>query len=517
MEQNFSPEDINVFQKRNITLEKIASHFYFFQNGIPKINLNRPAKINDGILILSKNRAHEYANVFDGQKHKYKLLKFVPASGAASRMFKFLSAFLNDFKIEQESISEYINRNNDKNLALFLDNLSKFPFYNDVLKATQTLPINDKQHNLDAANYVFVKTMLSEKQFDFANKPKAILPFHCADTIIFTAIDEHLKECLAYGASNGKANLHFTVSHEHQPEFEAIVSKFKSDNNSAVEINVTYSYQCQSTDVLAYNLDATPFRKPCGNLVFRPGGHGALIENLNQLDADLIFIKNIDNVIQSQLDTQTLYKKALAGILIENQNIVFQCISILKNGMVSDNDFDEIVSFLSSKLSIKVVDNLALFSVNDKIDYLLNVLNRPIRVCGMVKNEGEAGGGPFWISDSLGGLSLQIIEAVQVDSVNPLQNEILINATHFNPVDVVCGIKNSDGFKFNLHDFVDNSTGFIVEKAKNGVSYRALELPGLWNGAMAKWLTIFVEVPIFTFNPVKTVNDLLKPAHQFVK
>ena len=517
MEQNFSPEDINVFQKRNITLEKIASHFYFFQNGIPKINLIRPAKINDGILILSKIRAQEYANVFDGLKHNYKLLKFVPASGAASRMFKFLSAFLNDFNIEQESIADYITRTEDKNLALFFDNLSKFPFYNDVLKATQPLPINDKQHNLDATNYAIVKTMLSEKQFDFANKPKAILPFHCEDNIIFTAIDEHLKECLAYGASNGKANLHFTVSHEHQPEFEAIVSKFKSDNNSAVEINVTYSYQCQSTDVLAYNLDATPFREPCGNLVFRPGGHGALIENLNQLDADLIFIKNIDNVIQSQLETQTLYKKALAGILIENQNIVFKCISILKNGKVYDADFDEIVSFLSAKLSIKVVDDFLNFSKIDKTTYLLKILNRPIRVCGMVKNQGEAGGGPFWVCDNSRGLTLQIIEAVQVDSANQLQNEILANATHFNPVDVVCGIKNSDGFKFNLLDFVDNSTGFIVEKAKNGVSYQALELPGLWNGAMAKWLTIFVEVPISTFNPVKTVNDLLKPAHQSVK
>ena len=516
MEQNFSPADINVFRKRNISLEKIASQFYFFQNGIPKINLIRPAKINDGILILSKIRAQEYANVFNGQKHKYKLLKFVPASGAASRMFKFLSAFLNDFKIEQESISDYIQRHKDRNLESFFTSLTKFPFYAEVSNEVQKLLKTDSTHNSDATNYAFVKTLLSQNHFDFGSKPKAILPFYRANGIVFTAIDAHLKECIAYGMSNNKANLHFTVSKEHQSEFERIVSKFKSENNSSVEIDVSYSYQCQSTDVLAYTANKIPFRDQDGNLVFRPGGHGALIENLNQLDADLIFIKNVDNVIQSQSDAQTLYKKALAGILIENQNIVFKCIAILKKGTVSDKDFSEIISFLSSKLFIKLVQNFSMFSATEKVDYLLNLLNRPIRVCGMVKNEGEAGGGPYWVSDNLGMETLQIIETVQVDRANLLQNEILFKATHFNPVDVVCGIKNSDGFKFNLLDFVDHSTGFIVEKTKNGVAYQALELPGLWNGAMAKWLTIFVEVPITTFNPVKTVNDLLKPAHQSV-
>ena len=246
-------------------------------------------------------------------------------------------------------------------------------------------------------------------------------------------------------------------------------------------------------------------------MVFRPGGHGALIENLNSLNADIIFIKNIDNVIQNHIEIVALYKKALAGILIQCQETTFNYLKLLDNESVSNESLNEIVKFLITKLNVSVSEDFSKYTKESKVDYLQNVLNRPIRVCGMVKNEGEPGGGPFWVRDKKGNVFLQIIEASQVDSD---QKKILESATHFNPVDLVCGNKNYQGQNFDLTKFVDKNTGFIVEKNKNGKSLKAYELPGLWNGAMAKWLTIFVEVPLITFNPVKTVNDLLKPAHQ---
>jgi hypothetical protein len=232
---------------------------------------------------------------------------------------------------------------------------------------------------------------------------------------------------------------------------------------------------------------------------------------LNNLNADIVFIKNIDNVIQNRIETVALYKKALAGILIQFQEIIFNYLKLLDNESVSNENLNEIVAFLVNKLNISVTDEFSKYTKESKVDYLKNALNRPIRVCGMVKNEGEPGGGPFWVRDKKGNVSLQIIEASQVESD---QQKTLESATHFNPVDLVCGTKNYQGQNFDLTKFVDKNTGFIVEKNKNGKALVAYELPGLWNGAMAKWLTIFVEVPLITFNPVKTVNDLLKPTHQ---
>jgi hypothetical protein len=355
--------------------------------------------------------------------------------------------------------------------------------------------------------------MLSSKYFDFANKPKGVLPFHKYATHTATAIEEHLIECAIYAVSNSKSNLHFTVSEEHQHNFEEIVDQIKPkiEKQFNLEINVKYSYQDKATDVVAVDLNGNPFRDEDDKLVFRPGGHGALIANLNNLNADIVFIKNIDNVIQNRIETVALYKKALAGILIQFQEIIFNYLKLLDNESVSNENLNEIVAFLVNKLNISVTDEFSKYTKESKVDYLKNALNRPIRVCGMVKNEGEPGGGPFWVRDKKGNVSLQIIEASQVESD---QQKTLESATHFNPVDLVCGTKNYQGQNFDLTKFVDKNTGFIVEKNKNGKALVAYELPGLWNGAMAKWLTIFVEVPLITFNPVKTVNDLLKPTHQ---
>ncbi len=514
MEENFSQADRIGFMERKSNLDTIASQFYFFQHGIPKIKLNRPATLNDGILPISKKQASDYAASFDVHKNQFKLLKFVPASGAASRMFMFLSEFLNDYKGDHEAIIEYIHRKNDLNLLLFLKSIDKFPFYEDIVQLVKKLFHDYNDWNVDAKNYAFIKIMLSPQYFDFASQPKGILPFHKYKNHTTTAIEEHLIECINYATTNKKSFVHFTVSEEHQKRFEIIISDFKRKNKSQIDIEVSYSYQNKCTDVLAYNIQNAPLRDEHHNLIFRPAGHGALIENLNQLDADLIFIKNIDNVIQHQSEIIVLYKKALAGILVEYQKRIFEYVKILQKEIISDEEIAVLLTFLNTKLSLKVTQDFSNFSQKSQIDYLFNALNRPIRVCGMVQNEGEPGGGPFWVADKTGNLSLQIIEASQVSHLDKVQRDMLDNATHFNPVDLVCGIKNHEGNKFNLHDFVDNSTGFIVEKTKNGIPFKAFELPGLWNGAMANWITIFVEVPIITFNPVKTVNDLLKTAHQ---
>ena len=501
---------------RNINLEIIQNQFEIIKKGVPKINLEKPAVLNDGILPITKEDAVIYANYFDEKKEDLKLKKFVPASGAASRMFTFLSEFLNDFKLGEESINAYINRKNDKSLSLFVVAKEKFPFYTSVLEATKLNFKDYKNYDVDRREYAFIKTLLTATEFNFANKSKGVLPFHNYKNHVATAIEEHLNECVIYASSNLKSHVHFTVSEEHQDDFEKIINQVKPkvETETKIAIQVKYSYQNKATDVIAVDLNNKPFRDNYNNLVFRPGGHGALIENLNKLHADVIFVKNIDNVSQNHIETIALYKKALGGILINTQETVFSYLRILEAASVSNEIIAEVVNFLSLKLSITVIDDFSKYTQESKIDYLFTILNRPLRVCGMVKNEGEPGGGPFWVLGKSGRSFLQIVESSQIDTTDGNQLKILESATHFNPVDLVCGIKNYQGHNFELANFVDKNTGFVVDKNKNGKPLRAYELPGLWNGAMAKWLTIFVEVPLITFNPVKTVNDLLKPAHQ---
>mgnify|MGYP000034071972 CR=1 FL=1 len=368
----------------------------------------------------------------------------------------------------------------------------------------------------DKKNYHFIKLLLDSEYFNFSNKPKAILPFHKYVTHTATPIEEHLNESALYASSNGISNLHFTISDIHQSQFEKIIEDEirKVENKTQTKINITFSFQNPATDTIAVGTDNLPFRNDLGKLVFRPAGHGALIDNLNQIDADVIFIKNIDNVIQNHIETIMLYKKALAGILLELQQQVFSILNRIENNELSENDIPEIIAFVESALNTPIIEDFSKYTLENKILYIKELLNRPMRVCGMVKNEGEPGGGPFWVRDGKGNISLQIIETSQVDLQNHAQVQVLENATHFNPVDLVCATKDFQGNKFDLNHFVDHNTGFIVDKNKDGRDLKAYELPGLWNGAMAKWITVFVEVPLITFNPVKTVNDLLKPAHQ---
>jgi len=512
----FTSYDFVQMVEHNVSVESVEKHLDIFKRGIPKTILEKPASIQNGILPLSEDEATYYSNLFDSKKDNLKLQKFVPASGAASRMFKFLNEFLHDFKVTEESLNAYINRKNANAMTVFQIGLEKFPFYEEVLGYVKTHFDDYEAQTKSGKIYLFVKALLSSHHFNYACKPKGILPFHLYADHTATPIEEHLNESAFYASSNGISHLHFTISEEHRTSFEKIISdvKEKVETKSGTKINVNYSYQHKSTDTLSATLDNNAFRDDSGKLFFRPGGHGALIENLNDLNADIIFIKNIDNVIQNHIQAIALYKKALAGILLEYQEKIFNFLKNLSQENVKKEIVDEVVDFIKTRLQTNISSDFQKYTKESKIEYLQELLNRPIRVCGMVKNEGEPGGGPFWVRDCKGNLSLQIVESSQVDLSNAEQAKILSKSTHFNPVDLVCGTKNYQNQKFDLSQFIDQNSGFLVEKNKNGKELIAYELPGLWNGAMANWITIFVEVPLITFNPVKTVNDLLKPAHQ---
>jgi nicotinamide riboside kinase len=510
----FSSHDFLQILDSEVPITEIEKQLSIYKNGISKANLNRPAIINDGILKLADEEFQSYSSLFDSKKDNFKLKKFIPASGAASRMFKFLNEFLNEFDLENETINAYINRNNAIELTVFLAGLEKFPFY----KAIENKLLEDfpdfKSWNKDQQYYYFIKLMLDENHFNFSNKPKGVLPFHQYQNQIVTPIEEHLKESVLYASANGVSNLHFTVSETHKSQFESTLMNVKSniEETSETTINIVFSHQKKHTDSLAVDSQNKPFRNENGELVFRPGGHGSLIENLSSLDADIVYIKNIDNVIQNEAETIAFYKKGLAGLLIELQGKVNSYLS--KIDSIVENETSELFNFIENQLNYKVNPDFSKYTLENKISYLKEILNRPIRVCGMVKNEGEPGGGPFWVTDANGNTTLQIVESAQIDLSNEKQTLIASNASHFNPVDLVCGLKDYNGSKFDFRNFIDHNSGFIVEKNKFGKPIKAYELPGLWNGAMANWITIFVEVPLITFNPVKTVNDLLKPAHQ---
>jgi Domain of unknown function (DUF4301) len=514
--KGFTESDFDQIKGHGISMSKIAKELSIFEAGISKVTLDKPATINDGIVKLSKLEFQNLAATFDSKRDSLKLKKFVPASGAASRMFKFLNEFLNDYQPENETINAYINRKKDKNLPIFLAGIEKFPFYETIKDKLKLTHKNYYSMDSHQKSYHFIKTMLSSEYFDFANKPKGVLDFHKYATHTATPVEEHLNECAFYASANAVSHLHFTISESHEDLFKKTIENIKTkvENKSGTSIKVRFSYQDKATDTIAVDMQNKPLRYEDGKLVFRPAGHGALITNLKNLDADIIFIKNIDNVIQNHIEETTLYKKALGGILIDLQSQVFSIVKAIDNEELNEDYLPEIVDFMSNKLNIKFYDGFDKYTFKNKIESIKNKLNRPIRICGMVKNEGEPGGGPFWVRDEKGHLTLQIVESSQIDVHNSKQAEILAMSTHFNPVDLVCSTKNHKGEKFDLNKFVNHNTGFIVQKNNKGKVLKSYELPGLWNGAMAKWITVFVEVPLVTFNPVKTVNDLLKPAHQ---
>lgn len=509
---NLTKEDLEQLSKKGISERKVKDQIDTFKEGIPFVQLEKAVTVGEGISKFTSEEEKQLIARFDKAQGEMELLKFVPASGAASRMFRALFNFLEAFDPSEESLDDYLKRTGDTDMKTFSEGLTDLPFYKIVQHR-----ISGKASSKDGEVYLFVKEMMSEDALNYGFYPKGLIPFHNYGDHTATPFEEHLKEAAVYAKSKGKAQLHFTISEQHGDMFNREFSDIKERVSSATgtSFEVGYSFQKSSTDTIAVDMDDEPFRMGDGSVLFRPGGHGALIENLNEQDADIVFIKNIDNVTVPRFADEVLdNKKILAGVLLRVQEQAFEYAAYLDTSDRASDRLDDIKSFLRDELNVRFSEKWSSFNLGQQIEILKDKINRPIRICGMVKNEGEPGGGPFWIKDRKGNVSLQIIESAQIDMDSPEQSDILQNATHFNPVDIVCGLKNHKGEKYDLMKFVDTKQGFITGKTKEGRELKALELPGLWNGAMAYWNTIFVEVPLHTFSPVKKVNDLLKPAHQ---
>jgi hypothetical protein len=422
---NFSKKDIQQIENRGLTTKGVEHQIMLFENGIPFTNLVSEATIDNGIVSVSKNQIESYVLKFDDKKDKVSILKFVPASGAATRMFKFLFTFLDDYTLEKGSINSYINKTNNKDLSLFFIGIEKFPFYQIVLdRLKQTYADFDNMSD-NEQGLKFVQMMLDKDKLDFGNSPKGLLPFHeYKNQVISTAFEEHLFESALYSSSEKSAKLHFTVSEKHEDKFDEEFKRFeeKIEGVTGLKFDISFSYQKESTDTIAVTSKNKPFREEDRSLHFRPSGHGALIENLNDLEADIIFIKNIDNVVTYKYKEEVAkYKKVLAGILLEVQEQAFRYLHLLETGKPSEEKLIEIGEFLMNKINVKISTEFEKYSLKYQIEYLTEKLNRPIRVCGMVKNEGEPGGGPFWIKDESGSISLQIVESAQINKKRKLQ------------------------------------------------------------------------------------------------
>lgn len=501
-------QDLSQISAMGITKEQVEKQLEEIKTGFPFLRIEAAASVEKGIMSPSDadKAAYEAAwTKYVGEGHH--VVKFVPASGAASRMFKNMFAFLDaPYDVPTTDFEKH-----------FFDNIKKFAFRKALCqkcKANEGMSVCEL---IKAGRYKnVVANLLLPKGLNYGQLPKGLLLFHEYDEGMRTPVEEHLVEAALYAQSDGKAYVHFTVSHEHMAFFEATVEEKLPmyEQKFGVKYDVSFSEQKPSTDTIAANPDNTPFRTDDSKLLFRPGGHGALIENLNDINADVVFVKNIDNVVPDRLKDDTVRNKCLlAGILVSMQRRAFDYMRRLESGEYTHDELEEIIRFVQRDLCCRKSDIKQLEDA-ELVIYLKKKLNRPMRVCGVVKNVGEPGGGPFLCYNADGTVSPQILESSQIDTANKEYVAMFNNGTHFNPVDLVCGIRDYKGDKFHLPDFVDKSTGFISSKSKSGRELKALELPGLWNGAMSDWNTIFVEVPISTFNPVKTVNDLLRPQHQ---
>ncbi len=514
----FTEKDIQQIKSKGISPETVERQIERFKTGFPFIRLAAPAVPGNGLLSFDEKEAKELEAFFDEFKEDDEILKFVPASGAASRMFKKLFAFRQTFSGTKEEIDRLEKENELQSLGFFFKNLRKFAFY-DVLAKTLKKDGFNLETLLQQKDYnTILDYLLTDKGLNYGMLPKALLHFHLYPYGSRRAFEEHLVEAAHYAVDkNGVARVHFTVSPEHQQKFEDAVESVRGEyeNYFGIRFDIGFSQQKSSTDTIAVDMNNEPFREEGGLLLFRPGGHGALIENLNDLKGEIIFVKNIDNIVPDRLrDTTYLYKKVFGGLLIRLQEKAFNYLDKLEDGNLSDEELDEIKDFAREQLNIFIPIAYEGYEKMGKIDFLFNKLNRPMRIAGMVKNEGEPGGGPFWVVNEQDEWSLQIVESSQINLKDAEQQKIVSKATHFNPVDLVCGVRDYQGNPFDLREFVDPQTGFISIKSKDGRELKALELPGLWNGAMADWITLFVEAPLVTFNPVKTINDLLRPQHQ---
>ena len=531
--------------EKNISEDALNEQLACFVKGYSALEVKASATTQKGIKTISDKQIADYLQVWDSYLQSDKtVLKFVPASGAASRMFKHLFAFLKDNSqvpstdflktffdhIAHFAFYEALNRrcleNEGKDVASMIAEGRYKAVVENLLegeKFFQTKNVGDGAQQQNVVGETLQGGMITDagKQIwhglGYGSLPKGLLLFHHYPDGARTALEEHFVEGALYAKNKaGEVNLHLTVSPEHLPLFEQLVAEKRShyEQQYSVTYSISFSTQNPSTDTIAVDVHNQPFREADGSLLFRPGGHGALIGNLNHLDADVVFIKNIDNVVPDRLkETTVTYKKVLAGVLVDLQQKIFNYLQLIDSGEYTYEQVEEMIYFLQNDLCVKNPETKLLEDV-ELILYIKRKLMRPLRVCGMVLNDGEPGGGPFLAVNPDGTISPQIVERSQLDENDPETHALYKHGTHFNPVDIVCALKRPDGKKYNLLNHLDKNTGFISKKSKDGRELKALELPGLWNGSMSDWNTVFVEVPIETFNPVKTVNDLLRPQHQ---
>lgn len=493
---------------KGISEAQVEQQLHEFRTGFPFLRLAGAASIGKGISVPDETELARCMATWEEYKSEgHRITKFVPASGAASRMFKSMFEFLDADYDEPTTKTE----------KQYFNHIHDFAFFQALDDACYVCEGMGVDALIDSGNYkAVVSAMLCPDGLNYGQLPKGLLQFHAYEDMVRTPLEEQLVEAALYASSQGEADVQFTVSGEHRLLFEDLLERIlpEYEQKYGVHYRVSFSEQKASTDTLAANPDNTPFRNEDGSLLFRPGGHGALIQNLNDLQSDIVFIKNIDNVVPDHLKPVTItWKQVIAGTLVSLQKQAFHYLDMMEVGNLSQSQVEEITHFVRHSLSTDI-PGISEMSLAEQIECLRSKLNRPMRVCGVVKNVGEPGGGPFLAYNPDGSISPQILESSQIDSNNPQYMQMFAEGTHFNPVDLVCGIRNYKGEKFNLLDYVDAATGFISHKSKNGKELKALELPGLWNGAMSDWSTIFVEVPLETFNPVKTVNDLLRKEHQ---
>lgn len=504
-----TPNDLLQLKTKNLTEAQIEEQLACFINGFPYLKIKASASVGKGILRLTEEEQNTFVKTWDNYLNdKKQIVKFVPASGAASRMFKDLFSFLSaSYDVPTTDFEKQ-----------FFSEVEFFAFYDALNGACVTNEGKNIRTLVTEGKYKeIVSNLLEEKGLDYGSLPKGLLLFHHDPAGARTAMEEHLAEGAMYAKNaDREVNIHFTVSPEHLPFFKELVKEKVSvyESRFGVKYNLSFSTQQASTDTIAVDMANAPFLDVKGRLVFRPGGHGALIQNLNDLDADVVFVKNIDNVVPDHLKEATVrYKKVIAGVLVSLQKRIFEYIRLIESGDYTHEQIEEMIHFLQNDLCTKNPDTKYLEDV-ELVLYIKQKLQRPLRVCGMVRNVGEPGGGPFLTVNQDETVSPQILESSQIDLNDPEAKRAFEQGSHFNPVDLVCAPKDVDGRKYNLPDFVDKHTGFISQKSKDGRELKALELPGLWNGSMSDWNTVFVEVPVETFNPVKTVNDLLRPQHQ---
>lgn len=506
----FSEKDLRQIRKLGLTPQDVEKQMATYRHGPNYLQLNRPCAINDGIIAINKTAMDELINLYEREAGRFKLLKFVPASGTASRMFTDWFSALEKCSFDIPAF----NRS-------FLRNFKKYPFYFLIRQNRCASQFIDRMDIKGLLNYILFANGLN-----FGWLPKALIPFHLYPSgEVRTALEEHLFEAAQYVCSaDDVCRLHFTVSPEHkkdvvrkiktvQPKYEALCQ---------IKYKITFSVQSLSTNILAVDENNLPLRDETGSLIFRPGGHGSLLANLQNLDADFIFIKNIDNIVPENLLKKILpYKKLLGGLALQIKQEIFSILHQVENDKVNSPQIENIKNYCFQRLNIAFSSNMSRQSLSEQKQTIFTALNRPLRVCAVVRNEGEPGGAPFWVEELNGNQTMQIVECGHVDKTSPEQMSIWSQAQYFNPVDMVCCVKNYRGEKFNLDCYVNKDAYLITTKNEKGRTLKAMELPGLWNGGMAYWNTVFVELPLIIFNPVKTVEDLLRAEHllgkQFVE